>query len=112
MIIAGDVGGTKARIGLFTRQAGRVELVVSEQYHSNSFSSFEDLLKTFTDSHRSTIKNNLESACFGLPGPVINGRVKVTNLPWEVAQLSVSSCLGVPKTKLVNDLAITAHEPD
>jgi glucokinase len=108
MIIAGDVGGTKARIGLFTRQAGRVELVVSEQYHSNAFSSFEDLLKKFTESHSSTIKSNLESACFGLPGPVINGRVKVTNLPWEVAQSSVSSCLGVPKTKLVNDLVSTA----
>lgn len=108
MIIAGDVGGTKARIGLFARRAGRVELLNSEQYHSNKFSCFEDLVRSFVDSNASKIKGRLEAACFGIPGPVVNGKVKVTNLPWEVDQSSVSLCLGVPKTKLVNDLVSTA----
>lgn len=108
MIIAGDVGGTKARIGLFERRAGKVELVVSDQYASKDYGSLEEILNAFLATYRTSISSHLEAACFGLPGPVVNGRIKVTNLPWEVAQSEVSACIKVHKTKLVNDLVSTA----
>lgn len=108
MIIAGDVGGTKARIGLFERRAGRVELTISDQYASKDYDSLEAILEDFLDSHKSAITSRLEAACFGLPGPVINGRIKVTNLPWEVVQTKIGKKIGVAKTKLVNDLVSTA----
>jgi glucokinase len=108
MIIAGDVGGTKARIGLFDRRAGKVELVASDQYASKDFKSFEDILSLFLETYQTSITSKLEAACFGLPGPVVNGSVKVTNLPWEVVQADVGSHIKVYKTKLVNDLVSTA----
>jgi glucokinase len=108
MIIAGDIGGTKARIGLFERRAGRVELISSADYASKDFSSLEDILSEFLAANRSSISGRLEAACFGLPGPVVAGRVKVTNLPWEVVQAAVGGRIGVLKTKLVNDLVSTA----
>ncbi len=108
MIIAGDVGGTKARIGFFERRAGKVELLVSEQYVSKDFPSLESIISDFIGKHGSTVKGKLEAACFGLPGPVVNGRVKVTNLPWEVAMVDVGQALGISKVKLVNDLVSTA----
>jgi glucokinase len=108
MIIAGDIGGTKARIGLFERRAGRVELITSEDYASKDFTSLEDILSSFLKTNRAHLSGRLEAACFGLPGPVVSGRVKVTNLPWEVVQAEVGSRIGVFKTKLVNDLVSTA----
>lgn len=108
MIIAGDVGGTKARIGLFERRAGKVELVVTDQYASKDFASLEKILDTFLTTHKTSLTSQLEAACFGLPGPVINGRVKVTNLPWEVIQSEVGNHIQVNKIKLVNDLVSTA----
>jgi glucokinase len=108
MIIAGDVGGTKARIGLFERRAGKVELLVSEDYASKDYKSLEAILGVFMEKHRSQIKGPLEAGCFGLPGPVVNGRVKVTNLPWEVAMVQVGLALDISKVKLVNDLVSTA----
>lgn len=108
MIIAGDVGGTKARIGLFERRAGKVELVVSEQYPSKDFVSLEAIIQKFLEQYKQSVTGNLEAACFGLPGPVVNGRIKVTNLPWEVVQGDVGRNLGVTKIKLVNDLVSTA----
>jgi glucokinase len=108
MIIAGDIGGTKARIGLFERRAGKVELIVSDQYASKDFKCLEDILQMFLDTYRTSISSRLEAACFGLPGPVVNGRIKVTNLPWEVDQSVVGSTIRVHKTKLVNDLVSTA----
>jgi glucokinase len=108
MIIAGDVGGTKARIGLFERRAGKVELIVSDQYASKDFSSLEEILTKFLSTYKTSITSRLEAACFGLPGPVVNGRIKVTNLPWEVVQAEVGNHIKVYKTKLVNDLVSTA----
>jgi glucokinase len=108
MIIAGDVGGTKARIGLFERRAGKVELIVSDQYASKDFASLEEILTKFLGTYKTSITSRLEAACFGLPGPVVNGRIKVTNLPWEVVQSEVGAHIKVYKTKLVNDLVSTA----
>jgi glucokinase len=108
MIIAGDIGGTKARIGLFERRAGQVELIASSDYASKDFPSLEDILSEFIEANKEQMSGNLEAACFGLPGPVVNGRVKVTNLPWEVVQAEIGSRIGVFKTKLVNDLVSTA----
>jgi glucokinase len=108
MIIAGDVGGTKARIGLFERRAGKVEMAISEQYVSGEHPSLEAIISAFLEKHSAAITSRLEAACFGLPGPVVNGRIKVTNLPWEVVQSDVGSTLGLTKIKLVNDLVSTA----
>ena len=108
MILAGDIGGTKARIGLFDRRGGKVELVVSDQYTSKDFKTLESILDAFLSAHTTSSQSPIEAACFGLPGPVINGRVRVTNLPWEVVQSDVANRLGITKVKLVNDLVSTA----
>lgn len=108
MIIAGDIGGTKARIGLYERRAGKVELIISDQYASKDYQSLEAILEEFLQSHSHAVSGRLEAACFGLPGPVINGTIKVTNLPWEVVQSHVGNTIGVTKIKLVNDLVSTA----
>ncbi len=108
MIIAGDIGGTKARIGLFERRAGRVELLSSQDYASKEFSSLEEILIEFLNANRPRFSDRLEAACFGIPGPVIAGRVKLTNLPWEIVQSEAGKRIGVPKIKLVNDLVSTA----
>jgi glucokinase len=108
MIIAGDIGGTKARIGLFERRAGRVELITSEDYASKDFASLEEILIKFLNTTEASKSGRIEAACFGLPGPVVAGRVKVTNLPWEVVQSAVGNRIEVPKVKLVNDLVSTA----
>jgi glucokinase len=108
MILAGDIGGTKARIGLFKRAGGRVDLVTVGDYVSKDFSNLSDIITAFLDTNRTLITQEIEATCFGLPGPVINGRVKVTNLPWEVVQTDIGHQIGVFKTKLVNDLVSTA----
>ncbi len=108
MIIAGDIGGTKAHIGLFERRSGKAELVVSERYSSKEFSSLEAIIKQFLEQHQGALTSKLDAACFGLPGPVVNGRIKVTNLPWEVVQSEVGAILKLHKVRLVNDLVGTA----
>jgi glucokinase len=108
MIIGGDIGGTKARLGLFKRDGNTLNLVVTERYTSREFPGLEAILATFLEQHHSDSMSSIEAGCFGLPGPVVNGRVKVTNLPWEVVQKDVGIALHTDKVKLVNDLVSTA----
>ena len=54
------------------------------------------------------VKMPVERACFDVAGPVINGRVKVTNLPWEVDEVSLARDLNFKFIHLLNDLEAVA----
>lgn len=107
MILAGDVGGTKTRLGLFSYDGVRLHLTKVERYASGEFPSFAEIVKKFL-AYAGVSAKEIERACFGIPGPVINGMVKVTNLPWEFGEKDLSKELGIPKIRLVNDLVSTA----
>ena len=49
-----------------------------------------------------------ETACFGIAGPVRNGRVETSNLPWMVEASRLASELQLPSTLLINDLEANA----
>ena len=97
MILAGDVGGTKAVLALFDR-TGRV--VREQLYHCAEFDSFEAIVEKFAP-------GTVTGACFGVAGPVVSGVAKITNLPWTIAEASLAKLIGAP-AKLLNDLQATA----
>jgi glucokinase len=51
----------------------------------------------------------IESACFGVAGPVVDETVKVTNVPWFVDARRVATALGIARVALLNDLEALAH---
>jgi glucokinase len=104
IILAGDIGGTKTNLGIFTQGKNRPILQAMETYSSQSSSNLEDIIQQFLKSH----PVNIRSACFGVAGPVINGRCKVTNLPWDIAESRIKKQFHWPHIRLINDLAATA----
>ena len=112
MILAGDVGGTNTRLGFFTRAEGRVSLVHDERVPSRGRLGLDEIVEQFV------ARNHLpvEAACFGIAGPVRDGRGETTNLPWTVDSKSLARALGIDRVWLLNDLeanawGITALEP-
>ena len=103
-ILAGDVGGTKIRLGLHTLKNQELQRTVVKQYESAKYASLSEVIKIFLDENKASV----QTACFGIPGPVINGTVKVTNLPWTLSESELSSSLNIAKVRLVNDLVATA----
>jgi len=104
MILAGDVGGTKTRLGLYTNDGTELVRKDTERYESAKFESLEKIIEKFLEGKNVEIL----AACFGIPGPVIDGTVKVTNLPWTLSEKEISEKLKIPKVRLVNDLVATA----
>lgn len=104
LVIAGDIGGTKTTLGIFSEGKGRPTQHLIRTYESGLAPSLEKLLEDFLAVHEGPV----HAACFGIAGPVVNGRCKTTNLPWEVSESRISGLFGWPGVKLINDLAATA----
>jgi glucokinase len=106
MIIAGDIGGTKTNVALFEsdgRCLGRV--VVAQSFPSGKYNSLEDILGEFVAAHH---PDKLTHACFGVAGPVVDGRVETSNLRWVVSCERLAETLGIKRVGLINDLEATA----
>ncbi len=104
MILGGDVGGTKARLAIFARENGKLSKQHTQQYESKKFPNLEAIINDFLATHK--VKADL--ACFGVPGPVVDGKVSITNLPWKLAEKEIEAACGITKVRLVNDLVATA----
>jgi len=105
MILAGDIGGTNTRLALFSDNL--------DVLHENAIKNAgrPDLISIIKEFLASTKIDDagIDRACFGVAGPVANGHVKPTNLPWELDERDLSRDLNVPKVALVNDLVAHAE---
>ncbi len=106
MILAGDIGGTKTVIGLFEESNHHLQAIREESFPSQSHGTLEEILDRFLASRP---RPSLQAACFGVAGPVVEGKSKATNLPWELDEHKLAEALGVPRTKLLNDLEAAAY---
>lgn len=104
MLLAGDVGGTKTQLARYEVEGGRLVRVRSESYPSARVTGLADAIRRFHPSSEPP----LDAAAFGVAGPVSGGRVRTTNLPWEVDAGRLSEELGVGNVTLLNDLEAMA----
>lgn len=112
MILAGDVGGTKCNLALFSENNGKLHVVFRERFASKDFAQFDWIIREFSRLAEPYLKNDkIRAAGFGVAGPVINNRVHTTNLPWVVDSGVLAKELGVrvDSVVLVNDLGATGY---
>ncbi|SFV35629.1 glucokinase [Thermoflavifilum thermophilum] len=106
-ILAADVGGTKTNLALFEIQGNSQPIsLVEASYHSRDYDSFSLIVKDFLETRTNWKPVRL---CAGVAGPVIDGRVEVTNLPWKMDQRLVSKVVGIEDVIFINDLQATAY---
>ncbi|MBV8891309.1 MAG: glucokinase [Acidobacteria bacterium] len=104
MILAGDIGGTHARLAFFESGNGRLRLVNETTYPSREYPGLEAIVSAFIHQDSSRV----DAACFGVAGPVRDGRAQISNLPWAVETSRLASKLNRGPTFLINDLEATA----
>jgi glucokinase len=104
MILAGDVGGTKTILALFEESdSGALASAREATLPSRELVSFERAVQAFVAS------TPITAACFGVAGPVVDGRSVTTNLPWMLDERVLARETGAPYVRLLNDLDATAH---
>jgi glucokinase len=103
MILAGDVGGTKVDLALYDFINGKLEYTRDKVYKAKDYPGLEVIVKEFLGADQVT------AACFGVPGPVRDGRLRLTNLPWTLDSRQLSSGLGIEHVFLINDLEANGY---
>lgn len=110
MILAGDIGGTKALLLLAAMRQGRMEPVLERRYAVASFADFSAMLSQFLQECRAHRGRDarLASACFGAAGPVSDNCIQMTNLPWRLDAGAIAAEFGIGRVQLVNDFEAAA----
>jgi glucokinase len=107
MILAGDVGGTKVHLALFGFEQGRLTHIRDEKFPAKEHSGLEEIVRRFLD--ETPGDNEVTAACFGVPGPVRGGKLKLTNLPWVLDSAELSRNLKIEHLFLINDLEANGY---
>lgn len=120
MILAGDIGGTSSRLGLFRLDGNKVNSILECQYDSQKSSSLENLVTDFLNkiqvSELSHQEKHIHIACFGIAGPVKQSQngccyVEMTNIPqWPlIEEQNLSELLNGVSVTLLNDMAAICY---
>lgn len=111
MILAGDIGGTKCNLALFELHTSGYRKIFEKRYASREHQAFDQIIEMFLSETRGEIKTGatIEAAGFGVAGPVVDHRVKATNLPWVVDGPTLAKQLGTEHVVLLNDLEATGY---
>jgi glucokinase len=105
-ILAGDIGGTKTNLALYEVEVEeRLALIEERRFVSDDYASLESLIEAFFGER----EVDVQAACFGIPGPVIDDAARTTNLPWLVSETSLARFLHVDAVQLINDLEATGY---
>ncbi len=104
LFLTGDIGGTKTRLALVKVNGNHVEILRELGYASQRHDAFATLLDDFLSSG-----DIVDDAAFGIAGPVQDGVVQTTNLPWRIDAAALCQRFGFLRCHLLNDLEATAY---
>ena len=104
MLLASDVGGTKTLLAVYSREAGLYAPVAKAEVHSSDYGSLTAIAREFL----TKVKLSVDQACLAVAGPVMDGRAKITNLPWVIDESTLAKELKLESVHLINDLEAIA----
>lgn len=108
MLLAGDIGGTKTTLILFSVQGSSLKPIFRARMGTRDFPSPVELVQRFLvcASEDRIVVRDLQMASFACAGAVVEDRVVTNNLPWVIESASLSKALNLEpdRTLLLNDL--------
>src|SRR5262249_17561661 len=104
MLIAGDIGGTKTELAIYSPASGPQAPLAQPTVHNAAYPSLQAMVREFLTKVNMTV----DVASFDVAGPVINGHVRTTNLPWVLDEDTLAHELNLKAAHLMNDLEAVA----
>lgn len=105
LVLAGDVGGTKTALAMAEVGPRSLRFVRVRRYRSAEWPDFEAMLGDFLESRPGPLPR---AAVFGVAGPVRDGRVQPTKLPWSIDERSLARRLRPAPVEVINDFVAAA----
>ncbi|MBO0911175.1 MAG: glucokinase [Acidobacteria bacterium] len=108
MILAGHIGATRVRLAVFHMEGNQLRRAVERTYKSQEQSGFSEIIREFVATEGVLV----QSACFGVAGPVRAAKSKISNLEWTIDSGEIARQLKLPSVGLINDLEAFAYGLD
>ena len=107
-LLAADIGGTKTLLGLFEFATPRPRRIAVQVFGTLDYKDLPSMIAGFLE-RESVDAAAIESACFGVAGPVFDEAAELTNVPWKVDARSVKARFAFRRVMLLNDLQAMAY---
>ncbi len=107
-MLAGDIGGTKTTLAIISSEKGHRQPLLEKTFSSGRFRSLEAVIHEFLQTVDLT-GQPVNRACFGVAGPVVQGKATITNLPWVISEQNLAAEFGFGRVTLLNDLVSIAN---
>jgi glucokinase len=91
-------------LAYFQAQDDHLTVAAEGVFPSRGHSGLDEIVAQFVKSQ----SQRPDVACFGVAGPVRNGKVETSNLPWTVEASRLATELQLPSAILINDLEANA----
>lgn len=103
-VLAGDIGGTSTRLGIYEADGAGYRVLKQRSYSSREYHGLGEIVAEFVG----PAGEGCRAACFGVAGPVTGRRMRTTNLPWVIDADELARLSGIASVTLLNDLEATA----
>lgn len=106
-VLAGDIGGTNARLALVDVDGGAARVVAKERVAVAEQEGIEAPIRAFLARHGGV----RPATCLGVAGTIVGRHAEVAgvNMPWRVDAAAVEAACGLPRVELINDFHAAAR---
>lgn len=104
MLLAGDIGGTKTVLAVYSADRGPRNSLTEKTFPSKQYDSLEAIITDFLEKH----PHEITHAAFGVAGPVVGDKAQITNLPWTLGERQLAEAFALEEVHLLNDLEAIA----
>jgi glucokinase len=108
IVLAGDVGGTNARLAIVDLNGPTARIEREGKYPSRDFPGLTPIVDRFFEG----VASRPDRACFGIACPVEGDDCTAPNLPWTVNARKLAAEIGIPRTTIINDFVAIGHGID
>jgi glucokinase len=98
-VLAGDIGGTNARLAVVEVATGVTRIVYERRFPTHGTPGLAPIVREFL----AGAGPRPQHACFGIACPVVDGDCRTPNLPWTVNARSLAADIGIADTCIIND---------
>ncbi|HUK22052.1 MAG TPA: glucokinase [Gemmatimonadales bacterium] len=104
-VLAGDIGGTNARLAIVGIDGPAAHVLREAQYRSADFSGLTPIVERFCEENG----ESPERAVCGVAGRVAGGTAQLPNLGWTVTEAELAAATGASRAAVINDFDATGH---
>ncbi len=110
-LLAGDIGGTKTLLRLDRLGSTAADPAFVKSHHSQAYPSLVEIVTEFLAAAQTQLGTEIEieSACLGIAGAVIDGASYLPNLDWHISAEQLARSLQIPNLKLINDFTAIGY---